>query len=365
MLRPMRLGSTPAFVVSATLLLGCRPTLHAATPAQAAAAPLSFAAYALPEAKAPISLDYIAYDRARARVWVPVGDTGSVEVFDIATRRFTSVRGFATALREKHGKRRTHGPSAVTLGDGYAYVGDRASSEVCAVKLDTLERADCAVLASPTDGVAYVADTREVWVTTPSAHSITILEASNPAKLAAKSSIAIDGEPEGYAVDAAHGLFYTNLEDKNRSLSFDLHTHALKSNWPSGCDDDGPRGVALDAARGLVFVACTNGLRVLDAAHDGKLLGRLDEEAGVDNIDYDSAKQLLYLAGGKSEHLLVVRIGEHGVPTIVASGTTPKGARNAVADDQGNVYVAVSTTAQLLVFAAAASATTARNATTP
>jgi hypothetical protein len=106
-------------------------------------------------------------------------------------------------------------------------------------------------------------------------------------------------------------------------------------------------------------------LRVLDAAHDGKLLGRLDEEAGVDNIDYDSATQLLYLAGGKSEHLLVARIGEQGVPTIVARGTTPKGARNAVADDQGNVYVAVSTTAQLLVFAGAASATTARNATTP
>jgi DNA-binding beta-propeller fold protein YncE len=356
MLRPMRLRSTPRFVVIATLLLGCRPTLHAATPAQGAE--LSFAAYALPDAKPPISLDYIAYDRARARVWVPVGDTGSVEVFDIATRRFTSVRGFAKAMREKHGKQRMHGPSAVTLGDGYAYVGDRASSEVCAVKLDTLERADCTALASPTDGVAYVADTREVWVTTPGARSITILDASNPAKLAAKSSIAIDGEPEGYAVDAAHGRFYTNLEDKNRSLSFDLHTHALKSNWPSGCDDDGPRGVALDAARGFSFVACTNGLRVLDAAHDGKLLGQLDQEAGVDNIDYDATAHLLYVAGGKSRHLSVVRIGDNGTPTIVASGTTPKGARNAVADEHGNVYVAVSTTAQLLVFASASSTAT-------
>src|SRR3954465_3308907 len=37
-----------------------------------------------PDAKGPVSLDYLAFDRVRGRVWVPVGDTGSVDIFDIA-----------------------------------------------------------------------------------------------------------------------------------------------------------------------------------------------------------------------------------------------------------------------------------------
>src|ERR1700690_4605854 len=42
--------------------------------------------------------------------------------------------------------------------------------------------------------------------------------------------IKTDGSPECYAVDAAHGVFYTNLEDKNRTLAIDIKTHAaLKS----------------------------------------------------------------------------------------------------------------------------------------
>src|ERR1039458_5060406 len=33
----------------------------------------------LPGATGPVTLDYIAYDRPHARVWVPVGDTGSAD----------------------------------------------------------------------------------------------------------------------------------------------------------------------------------------------------------------------------------------------------------------------------------------------
>src|SRR5271163_4659911 len=44
---------------------------HPSGPAQ-----LSFKPVALPGVVAPASLDYLAYDGAHARVWVPVGNTG-------------------------------------------------------------------------------------------------------------------------------------------------------------------------------------------------------------------------------------------------------------------------------------------------
>ena len=39
------------------------------------------------------------------------------------------------------------------------------------------------------------------------------------------------GEPEGFAVDDARGLFYTNLEDKDRTLAIDLKTRQITKTW--------------------------------------------------------------------------------------------------------------------------------------
>ena len=68
----------------------------------------------LPGASGPVTVDYLVCDRQHARVWVPVGETGSADVFDVATGTFTRVDGFKTAEREAHGKKRMAGPSAAT-----------------------------------------------------------------------------------------------------------------------------------------------------------------------------------------------------------------------------------------------------------
>ena len=305
---------------------------------------------ALPGSGAPASLDYIAYEPAHARVWVPVGNTGSVDVYDTASGAFTRVDGFATAEREYKGKRRTVGPSAVTIGDGFAYVGNRATSEVCPVDLATLKPGKCIRLPSPTDGVVYVASVKEVWVTTPRTQSIAVLDASKGDTLKPKTVIRLDGDPEGYAVDGRRGLFFTNLEDKNRTVAIDIATHRPRATWTPDCGADGPRGIAADAAHGFVFVACTDHVAILDGAHDGAALGKLDTGAGLDNIDWLEPQRLLYAAGGKGAKVTIARIDDKGAATVVAAGASTEGARNGVADASGNAYVADPVNARLLVF---------------
>lgn len=173
-----------------------------------------------------------------------------------------------------------------------------------------------------------------------------------PDTLTAKLTIKTDGEVEGYAVDAAHGLFFTNLEDKNKTLAVDVKTHAIRSTWPSGCGEDGPRGVAVDSARNFVFVACTDSLRVLDGAHDGALLGTFPTGAGVDNVEYDEAAKALYVAAAKAQKLTIAKIDDKGAATILATAATAEGARNPTVDAHGNVYVVDPTNARLLVFSA-------------
>jgi hypothetical protein len=312
---------------------------------------LTAEAVALPGATAPVSLDFLFYESQASRVWVPAGGTGSVDVFDIAKHDFTRIEGFKTVEREAHGKKRVMGPSSGAIGDGFAYVGNRATEEVCAVDLQTLKAASCFKLPAAPDGVQYVPSMHQVWVTTPSIQSVLVLDVLPKGHLKEKGAIKLDGEPECYALDEPHGLFLTNLEDKGTTLSIDLKTHAVKDTWSPGCSADGPRGVAVDSVRGLVLVACTDHVQALDAAH-GTLLGKLDTGAGLDNIDYIPGTGLIYAAAGKAARLTVARVGDHGELTVIASGETAVGAKNAVADGNGNAYVADPQGAHLLVLRA-------------
>jgi DNA-binding beta-propeller fold protein YncE len=304
----------------------------------------------LPGAAAPATIDYIAYESARARVWVPVGDTASVDVYDPAAGTFSRVDGFKKAEREANGKKRMMGPSSVALGDEFAYIGDRASSEVCVVDTGALKLGKCISLGSSPDGVAYVASAKEVWVTTPRDGTLTVLDASRPDALKLKTTVKLQGRPEGYAVDDKHGLFFTNLEDMDRTVVVDVKTHTPKATWKPDCGADGPRGVAADVGRGFVFVACTDHVVVLDGAHDGAALGKADVGAGIDNIDWLEPQRLLYASAAKAARLVVLRIDDSGKATVAADGESTDGARNGVADAGGNAYLADPLNARLLVF---------------
>jgi hypothetical protein len=202
-------------------------------PAGAATAPpAAVTSIALPGAPSDgLTLDYLAVDRARRRVWVPAAGTGSVVVIDADTRAVHAISGFPTAEVERNGRKRIVGPSSATIGDGVVYVGDRADSSVCAIDAVALERRGCVTLASPPDGVAYVAKTKEVWVTTPRDQSITILDVSSPSAPKTSGRIALEGDPEGYAVDDAAGFFFTNYEDKDRTLRISIPARKVTATW--------------------------------------------------------------------------------------------------------------------------------------
>jgi hypothetical protein len=325
-------------------------TRTAAPPPDAGLAAQTFQPVPLPGAAAPASLDYLAYEGARGRIWVPVGNTGSVDVYDPSTKSFTRVDGFKTGEREYKGKARTTGPSAVTLGEGFAYVGNRATSEVCPVDTAKLTLGPCVKLASPTDGVAYVAAVKEVWVTTPSARAIVVLDVSRPGMLKPKTRILLDGAPEGYAVDPARGVFFTNLEDRSRTVMLDVKTHRPRASFPVDCGTSGPRGIAADAEHGFVFVACTDRVLVLDGGGGGALVATVDTGPGLDNIDWLAPQRLLFAAAGKAAKLTVARVDSKGQPTVVSTRASVDGARNGVADASGNAYVADPDSARLLVF---------------
>ena len=345
--------STTATVVAVLVGLALAVQAQAAPPAavELVAHPL-----ALPGAppSVGISMDYIAYDRQHRRVWVPAGNTGSVDVVDTTSEKITRVEGFPTAEFERNGTKRTVGPSSASVGEGVVYVGNRGDSSVCAIDASTLRKGACVKLESMPDGVAYVSATKEVWATTPRDRSLTILDASKPGALTVKDKVVLEGSPEGYAVDDGRGLFYTNLEDKDRTLAIDVRHRSVTATWQPGCGEEGPRGLAIDTGRNLLMVACTGGVNVLDAGHGGKRLSSLDTGQGVDNIDYVPSRGELYVAAGRAARLTIARLDPTGTLTAVASVATAAGARNAVATEDGVAFVTHSAQGQLLVVKPAA-----------
>ncbi|MCU1277865.1 MAG: hypothetical protein JWM53_1411 [bacterium] len=134
----------PRSIVLFTALTGGCAGSTTKAPASAANAPsaATVRGIALPDAPAGgVGMDYLAYDRAHHRVWVPAGNTGKVDVVDASSGDVAHIDGFATREMERNGKKRIVGPSSATVGDGVVYVGNRGDSTVCAVDATSLQKA--------------------------------------------------------------------------------------------------------------------------------------------------------------------------------------------------------------------------------
>lgn len=323
------------------------PTPAPTPPAPDRAAGYTVSTLVLPGATPDgVFMDYLLYDPTTHAVWVPAGNSGNVDVVDTATGKVTPIVGWATQQVDFHGHSRVIGPSAASLGEGVVYVGNRGDQSVCAVDDQKLERRACGKLDAMPDGVAYVAKTKEVWVTTPRDRSIRILDART---LKQKARIAFDGDPEGFAVDSARGRFYANLEDKDATLAIDLASHKTVATWQPKCGERGPHGLRFDPVTGLLFVACSTKVEALNAAHDGAIVGSADTGDGVDDLDYAAHTRTLYAAASRAGTLTIVAVAPKGAMTVRAVVPTRPGARNGVVDATGKVYIAHSRGSELVV----------------
>src|SRR5436190_6572307 len=258
--------------------------------AEEAASNYELKAIALPGANGAVALDYFAYDPATGKLWVPASNLGSVVLIDEKTDAVSQVTGFKTGEIERRGRKVTLGPTAASIGDGVAYIGNRGDATLCWIDKSSLSRGECVPVSTDhsitPDGVLYVPATKEVWITArpvsssnaEAAKVLQVFDASDPRHLKWKTKIQLDGLGEGYAVDNGRGLFYTNVEGPGSTIAIDVRAKKIVSKWNPGSADVG--GLALDSARGFLFVACGDHVVNLDASHDGKILDSIQTGAG-------------------------------------------------------------------------------------
>jgi DNA-binding beta-propeller fold protein YncE len=291
-----------------------------------------------------IVLDHLAYDQSKDRLWVPASNTGDVDVIDFSSDAVSHVSGFSIGEVELEGRKARLGPTAVSIGEGVVYIGNRGDSSLCVIDSQTLARGDCVPVSRSSPevdtgphGIAYVASTREVWVTTGPGKSIQIFDASDARHPKFKTKIELDGPTEGYALDNDRGQFYTNITDKGSTVAIDLRTHKIVSAWKVGSSD--LQGLAVDTQRGFLFVACADHVVSLDIAHHGKLLDSIPTGAGLDDIDFSPEQKVLYAAASVTATLSIIEVSEDGKFHLKALAATANGARGVKAAKGQTAYL--------------------------
>jgi hypothetical protein len=301
---------------------------------------------AMPDGKGGIGFDDLQFSADLHRVLVPAGRTGKLVLVDPKTRALEVIAGFSTAPPgggEGHGA----GTTSVDGGAGLLFASDRGKTEVVVIDPKAKKIASTAKLAAGPDYVRWVGPTNEVWVTEPRGKAIEYFALAKSV-LTKAGSIAVPGGPESLVIDLQRKRAYTHTWDDS-TVVIDLAKHAEVARWKNGCK--GSRGIALDEARGWLFVGCDEGkATVLDVAHDGKLLGSADTGKGVDIIAYNSKLAHLYVPGGDSATLTILGVAS-GKLSVLGSVGVAADSTCVTADDAGNAYVCDPKQGALLVVA--------------
>lgn len=172
-------------------------------------------------------------------------------------------------------------------------------------------------LAVPDDPDAdiYLPVQKLVYVANGDAADATLID---PATQRVAATIPLGGKPEAPVFDPRSNLVYQNLNSTNAVGVVDATARAVEARWPiEGCE--APTGIAIDAARRLLFIGCGGNSKLAEFSLDThRTLASIDVGGGPDVVEYDSALRRVYVTG-RSGVLSAVDASAAGKLTTVAT----------------------------------------------
>jgi hypothetical protein len=304
----------------------------------------------LPGGAPGIGFDDLQFSKQLGKVLVPAARSGRLDLVDPVTLAVTPIAGFSAEASYDGGH--DFGATSVDEGAGLLFVTDRTSQKLDLVDPKTRAIVASAPLAAGPDYVRFVPPA-ELWVTEPDHAQIEIFTLSAGPHVKVPSAkhaatIAVAGGPESLVIDRARHRAYANLW-RAKTVAIDLASRAIVERWENGCK--GSRGLALDGARGFLFVGCAEGNAVtLDVAHHGKQLSTLHAGDGVDVIAFSPHLSHLYFPGARSATLAIMKVSPSGHLSLLGTFPTAPHAHCVTTDDATRIFVCAPTQGHLLLI---------------
>jgi hypothetical protein len=274
-------------------------------------------AIALPGGEGGIGFDDLGYSRTLGQVLVPGGRTGRLYLVDAATSRVEWIPGFSTVQEFTGGH--DDGITSVAEGAGRLFVTDRTTLELALVNPARRSSGDRGPLGSTPDYVRWLEPAHELWVTEPDTERIEIfrLDEGEFPRTVQIATISVPGGPESLVFDLKRGRAYTH--GATGTAAIDVKSRTMVATWNNGCED--PRGIALDAVRGFLFVACSEGAVHVLNVETGTVVGNAALGGGIDIIAYDPELEHLYVPSRDTKTLAILAVSAQGALAVL--GTFP------------------------------------------
>jgi DNA-binding beta-propeller fold protein YncE len=271
--------------------------------------------------------DYITADSEGRRLYVPHGI--EVVVLDLDSG---AIVGKLTGQRGLHGV-------AVARDVGRGFISATDPGSITIFDLKTLAVIDKVRVGDDPNGIIYDPSTKRVFSADRGSKRITAIDVTTGA--IAATSADLDGRTEHLAADGA-GIVFLNMQDRGTLLKLDAKDLKVIETWPlAGCGQ--PSSMDIDRVHGRVFIGCRSGeLAVVDSS-SGKIVATQPIGQGVDALEFDPAKGLVFVSTGGGEGILsVFHEDSPDKYSLVQNVKTLPGARTMALDHQtGKVYLPV------------------------
>ena len=276
--------------------------------------------------------DYITADTDGRRLYVPHGV--EVVVLDLDSG---AIVGKITGQRGLHGV-------AVARDVGRGFISATDPGSVTIFDLKTLAVIDKVRVGDDPNGIIYDPKTQRVFSADRGSKRMTAIDVAT-GKIVA-TSVDLDGRTEHLAADG-EGHVFLNMQDRGTLVKLDARDLKVMATWPlAGCGQ--PSSMDIDRAHARVFIGCRSGeLAVVDGAN-GKIVATQPIGPGVDALEFDPAKGLIFVSTGGGQGVLSVfhQDGPDGYSLVENVKTLP-GARTMALDHKtGMVYLPVADVGQ-------------------
>ena len=242
---------------------------------------------------------YLTIDAARHRLLGAHVNDDTADIFDLDTNKLIArvevgpVVGIAVDLR---------------AGRYFASVQD--DQRIAIIDGQTLKETGSIGLPNECDAILFDAKDRRIYVTSDGGRT---LWAVDPDTRKIVAAITVAAEPGCMAHDAATDQVYLPGTVASQVSVIDTKTNSVVATWPTA-PALGPHGLALDAARGRIFVAGDNGQLVAIDTKSGRVVASAPIGEHVGQIAFDAEFRRVYCAG--PDWITVVQVTDAGLATL-------------------------------------------------
>lgn len=275
----------------------------------------------LPKEATKPSFDLLTLDSRNGRLYIAHGSVAAMEVIDVRARKLV---GSVTGLTGIRAIALTKDPNVVYTSNSD---GSIAIVDVTGMKVTK----KLSVGGSP-DAIEYdpVHDIILVGIT-----GTKQLAFIDPKTQTVLGTMPLPGTPELMDLDENAGTVYLAIKDLNEVVVVDPISRSITKTL-KGCDIKSPTGVAYDPDEGLLFVASSPQLNIIDVVIE-QCRGGIDIGAGTDQIAFNPHTHHVYTANGGSRNVSV--IDTVNLKPLGVVGTGPQAGTMAVDPTTNTVYV--------------------------